>query len=716
VIGIAPDDDRTSPFEQYVPEEHRHADVEPRPERPSRSSQRRRATRASAATGGVRGWFAARSGWQKVAIAVPVALIALIGLLGAIEMLASLGRVHPGVSVAGVSVGGMTQARAAAVLDEEISERMNEPVVLEFEGQSWTVTSDDVSASLETTTAVANAMAVGRSGTLGDRLSDRLSAWFDPVELDAVIVGDDERINEVLASVEASVSRPPKDATVVIEGSEARIEPAQVGIGVQREILVGDMLRCLGCEERRVAVPAEFVPVQVTEQDAEEALADALKMMSGPVTVTYEDRSWEFEPDEIAEWIDFRPVPFDETTATAIHSIDCDDSLECTGGVCLDEGGEVKPHRMKLEAFISSDLASKTVTARVGEAGSPAQNASFKAGGGRVEIIPHRDGTGPDVAALATSMTSVLLGEEERVVALRTTRVSPDITTEDAREMGIKERISTYSTTFSSGNKPRVNNIHVLADALDGTLIPPGATFSFNGSVGPRTADKGYQSANAIVNGELVPQLGGGICQIGTTLFNTVFESGLPVVERKNHSFYISSYPKGRDATVSWGGPDFKFRNDTDTWVLIATGYSNSSVTISLYGTDPGYDVTADVGSWSNIKSHPVKEVDDNTLPEGSRVTEDAGVDGRTITVKRVVKKDGTVVREDTFRSAEKVELVGENRELQDLVNIWEVAKTRQQPSAIYVARHVLIDSDVELSEGQPVQTRVLATGDLVPT
>lgn len=440
---------------------------------------------------------------------------------------------------------------------------------------------------------------------------------------------------------------------MIIEDSKARIEPAAVGLGVQREVVVDDLLRCFGCEERRVAVAVEFLPVQVTEEDAQQALKDAQKMMSGPVTVTYEDESWEFDGDEIADWIDFRPIPVDDTTET-VHSIDCSDSLECTGSVCADASGTVQPHRMVLEAFISADEASKTVRARTGEAGSPAQNASFKAAAGRVDIVPHKDGTGPDVEALASSMTVALLGDGERSVALRTTRVEPEITTEKAKEMGIKERISTYTTTYSSSNKPRVNNIHTLADAVDGTLIAPGETFSFNDSVGPRTAEKGYQEAGAIVNGELVPQLGGGICQFGTTLFNTVFESGLPVVERRNHSFYISHYPKGRDATVSWGGPDFKFRNDTDKWVLIATGYSSSSVTISLYGTDPGYDVTADVGSWSNMKPHPVKEVKDPTMPEGSRVTEDAGVDGRTITVKRIVKKDGTVVREDTFRSVYK--------------------------------------------------------------
>jgi vancomycin resistance protein YoaR len=193
-----------------------------------------------------------------------------------------------------------------------------------------------------------------------------------------------------------------------------------------------------------------------------------------------------------------------------------------------------------------------------------------------------------------------------------------------------------------------------LGDALDGTLIAPGKTFSFNGTVGQRTAEKGYQEANAIVNGKLVPQLGGGICQVGTTIFNTVFESGLPVTTRRNHSFYISHYPKGRDATVSWGGPDFKFRNDTENWVLISVSYTNSSVTIALYGTDPGYEVESETSEWRNIKKFKTEEVKDKAMAEGVRVVEDPGVDGKTITVKRIVSKDGKVLRKDSFVSVYK--------------------------------------------------------------
>jgi vancomycin resistance protein YoaR len=130
-----------------------------------------------------------------------------------------------------------------------------------------------------------------------------------------------------------------------------------------------------------------------------------------------------------------------------------------------------------------------------------------------------------------------------------------------------------------------------------------------------------------------------------------VFFSGLPVVERKNHSQYISSYPKERDATVSWGGPDFKFKNDTDHWILVATSYSNSSVTISLYGTDPGYEVTYKTGDWTEVIAPPVREVKDATLPAGTKVIDERGVSGRTIVVTRTVTKGGSVVRTDTFKS-----------------------------------------------------------------
>jgi vancomycin resistance protein YoaR len=283
--------------------------------------------------------------------------------------------------------------------------------------------------------------------------------------------------------------------------------------------------------------------------------------------------------------------------------------------------------------------------------GRPAKNAAFTVVKGKIKITASQVGLGPDLASLADDLARACVGAGARTAAVKFTQTQPSLTTTAAREMGISDRISSFTTTYATVNPARTSNVHLLAHALDAKLVPPGGTFSFNQTAGERTAAKGYQEAPAIVKGKLVPQLGGGVCQVGTTFFNTVFFSGLPIVERHNHSFFISHYPKGRDATVSWGGPDFKFKNDTKGWILIRTSTTASSITISLYGTDPGYQVDYTTGPFTDVVPHKVIEVKDPKLKKGARIVTDGGVDGCRILVVRTVYKDGAVVRTDRFVS-----------------------------------------------------------------
>lgn len=608
-------------------------------------AEERRSHRKRSGLAGLKDSFMEWPRWQRWTFAIPTVLLVLTLLVVTVDVVASAGKIHPGVVAAGVEIGGMSEADAAAKLTSTLPARMAEPVVVSFETTSWDLDASQLKASPDTTATAEQAFAVGRTGGFLELVAVRAASWFSPVEVEVPVSSDASATAAAIDKIAAQIDTPPTDATVVIDGTNARIAPAVLGRKANTDTLRTDVLKAFVNDDKAVEVQASLVPVRVTDEGAKQALADTERMLSGPVTVTYESKSWEFTPAEIAEWVDFRIAESASTTESSSTSTDSatgpDDAL---AGTAL------------LEAFISSEQASETVTKRVGEAGKPAVDATFKVSAGSVAIVPSQDGVGPDIASLATEMTSVLKGTGERTVALLTQRVQPKITTEVAKGMGIKERISTYTTTYDASNKPRVNNIHTLADAIDGALIPPGGTFSFNGTVGPRTAAKGYREAPAIVNGELVPQLGGGICQVGTTVFNAVFESGLPVAERQNHSLYISHYPTGRDAAVSWGGPDLKFRNDTATWVLLAAGYSNSSLTVSLYGTDPGYDVTSATGPWTNIKPHAVKEVKNPALPLGKRVIETSGADGRTILVTRTVTKNGALVREDTFKSVYKPE------------------------------------------------------------
>ncbi len=568
--------------------------------------------------------FLALKPGARWALGIAVGLLVLVVVFTGLDVALSAGSIHPGVAAGGVPLGGMSRAEAIEAIRSHAEPLLAEPVTLGVEDESWAVEAASVGATVDATTVADAAYAVGRDGGFFDRVGQRLRAWVGAVRLPVDVTADDELMGAFLDEVSAAVAVPATDAAVEVEGTEVRMLPSQTGLDLDREAARAALLTAFLSHERSVQL--ELVPSQprIDEAGARGAYQDALTIVSGPVTLTYEDKRWEVTAAEVAGWLDFRAVPA--------------------------EGSAAGSGPMLLEAYLASEEVSATVLPMVEDVGKVARNASFKTSGGQVTIIPSEDGLGLASDDLAAELAASLIAGT-RTVELKMERVEPEITTEEARAMGITERLSTYTTEFSSANKPRVNNIHVLADALDGTLLAPGETFSFNETIGPRTAEKGYQEANAIVNGELVPQLGGGVCQVGTTIFNTVFFSGLPVVERHNHSLYISHYPKGRDATVSWGGPDFKFKNDTEHWVLISTSYTDSSVTISLYGTDPGYDVDYETGPWTNVKPFPVREVEDPDLPLGTKVVETKGVTGRTIVVTRVVKKGGAVIRTDTFKS-----------------------------------------------------------------
>ncbi len=592
-----------------------------------------------------------RPRWLRVAVFAGASVATLVIVAVLIDVAASFGRVHPGVRIGEVRVGAASPASAIERVDGVFGPRLDDPVTVAFEGSEWLTGASALGASLESETLVAEAMSFGRTGPLGERVATRARLWFTPAVIPVSAAMEESAVAGFLDEIAEDVEKEPRSAAVVIEGTDARLEPAELGVALRRDALVEGLAAGLVAEERTIEARVEFTPVRIADDGAAQALADARAMLDGPVTVVHDEAEWEFSAAEIATWISFREVPVGSGKTTTGASVPGSASVDATAAQEATGSPAPAVETYELEAYIDYEKARDLLMSRTGSAGRDPVDARFQVGGGNVTIIPSQDGVGPDIEALVVELTRVLTTSDTRVAELRTRRVEPEITTEKAQAMGINERIATYTTSFSASNRPRVNNIHTLAAALDGTLVPPGGVFSFNETIGPRTAAKGYQEAPAIIGGQLVPTLGGGICQVATTMFNTVFESGLTVVERRNHSFYISSYPNGRDAAVAWGGVDLKFKNDTSQWILVATAYSNSSVTVSLYGTDPGYTVTASAGPFTDIVPFSVKETEDPTLALGTRIVEDSGVNGRRIAVKRTVKKGGSVVREDTFTS-----------------------------------------------------------------
>jgi len=237
--------------------------------------------------------------------------------------------------------------------------------------------------------------------------------------------------------------------------------------------------------------------------------------------------------------------------------------------------------------------------------------------------------------------------------SLRLKQIRADLTTGEAERLGIREQISTFTTDMGTSSSNRIHNVQLMADYIDGTVIRPGDTFSFNERVGPRTVERGFREGQMIIGSLLLPSIGGGVCQTATTLFNNAFELGLPIVERHNHSFYISHYPMGRDATVSWGGPDFVFKNDLQTGILIKTRYTSSTLTFSFYGTEPGRRIVSSTSDRTNWRSPRTTYALDPYAPRGSvRTVAGSNQSGFDVTVTRKIYEQGKLKRSDAFTSA----------------------------------------------------------------
>ena len=269
---------------------------------------------------------------------------------------------------------------------------------------------------------------------------------------------------------------------------------------------------------------------------------------------------------------------------------------------------------------------------------------------GKIVIRPSAPGLQLDVPATAKAIAAAAFSADKRTANLVVRVANPQRTTEIAKTMGIDSVVSSYTTTYG-GTPGRLNNVQLVAKLIDGTLIAPGDTFSFNGTTGERTADKGFQEAPVIINGELQNGLGGGICQVSTTVFNAAFEAGLPITARTNHALYISHYPLGRDATVNYPDLDLKFVNDTEHWLLLRTFVGAGSLTVNLYGTPVNRRVESTTEPLVETGPVPVKETDDPTLAKGKRVTDEFGAPPRETSVHRLVyDADGKLLYDNTWK------------------------------------------------------------------
>jgi vancomycin resistance protein YoaR len=293
----------------------------------------------------------------------------------------------------------------------------------------------------------------------------------------------------------------------------------------------------------------------------------------------------------------------------------------------------------------------RTVRRDVARVGRPAEDARWSTDGRRATVGASRPGLGLDARRTALAVVEAGLTAERRA-RVRLAPTTPGLTTAEAHRLGVREKVASATTDMGASSPNRVHNVHLMADMLDGHVIAPGATFSFNAAVGERTVERGFREGQAIADGLLIPSIGGGVCQVATTVFGGAFHGGYPVSQRVNHSFHIAHYGVGMDAAVAWGGPDLVFTNDSAHAVLIRMSYTDSTLTTGFYSTPRGLTVESSTSEPTAVRQPRTRYLLDPDLAGTAAERRTRGEQGFDVTVERVVRRDGEVVRRDTFRSS----------------------------------------------------------------
>ena len=247
--------------------------------------------------------------------------------------------------------------------------------------------------------------------------------------------------------------------------------------------------------------------------------------------------------------------------------------------------------------------------------------------------------------------------------------IEPNVSTESLKDSIVGDELGSFSSDYSSSSADRAHNIFLASSKINGYVLAPGEEFSYNDVVGPRTVERGFKTANVYVGNTVQPGIGGGICQVSSTLFNAAVFADLEITERRNHSLPVSYVPMGRDATVSYGAIDFKFKNSTSKPIEIRVTCEGRKNVVSIYGTDenPDREIKFETEKTGTTEPKVVKK-EDNTLPEGTVKVESKGTSGSSYITYKVTYDGGVVTSRDVlcksvYKGQDRVEIIGTMKE-----------------------------------------------------
>lgn len=516
--------------------------------------------------------------WQKVLMGLGLTLLAVLLVL-LVMRLAYHDRLYPGTKAYGIYVGGLTRQQAVDLLTKETSKYVDSStIIVNGPGiQPLPIPASEVELQYDTQGAVDSLYQLGHDGGLMNGLATQAKLLIGGQELPQGEVS--YNTVKLVSSVQpafAKLNTPAQNASFVVSKTgELTIQPEQLGQRV-------DLLGFLKHYEQSVSQLQRTATTLKTTNQAPAITAAALEskrqalapFMQEPLTLTYGARSWKIPTSEMLSWLSYAALRGPEQPDILNHYYARFENSS-TSNVSFDT--------LRIQNYLA------TIAKDVNQ---PARDAKLTISGERATVFQQsQDGRALDVTATTSAIAENFASPQpETTLALKVSVIKADVSDENLDRLGIKELLSEGVTYFPGSSANRLTNVRVGASKFNGVLLKPGEVFSFGALLGEVGPAQGYKEGHVILEGRQENQYGGGLCQVSSTAFRAALLAGLPILERYNHAFAVSFYTApygvpGVDATIYYPQVDFKFKNDTDNYILIQTEMQGTTLKFRYYGT-----------------------------------------------------------------------------------------------------------------------------------
>jgi vancomycin resistance protein YoaR len=559
-----------------------------------------------------RGRFFDHSRRRLFTAVIPVATALILVIPASLDArLTSQGRARAGTLVLGTPAAEKDRARLASEIAGLARGLEKRKLIVTVSGKRFEVDPSTLGFEIDEARSADAVLSVGAGEGFFGSVLGYYSRKSSPVAVPLVAAFDAGKLTSTLDAWEAAaLPDRPFPGGIEVSAGGVRALPPRGGRRLDARAVQALLLPALeATSPREVALPLVNVPAPLPPNAADAAVADARALLGGTVTL----RSTDPPATRMLGAAELGPVLRTEVAGPALR-------------LTLDPDGLAR-----LLERTRRELEREPVNARF--VVDPT---------GAISIDPSKPGLRIDLAAVPAALLAAARAPDRGAALPLIHGPAPTLTTERAGTLGIKGLVSSFTTRHPCCEK-RVDNIHRIADILDGTVVEPGQTVSVNAVVGPRTVKNGFVPAPTIEEGEIVDSIGGGVSQFATTFFNALFHGGYEIIERQPHTFWFPRYPMGHEATLSWPKPDIIFRNDTAAGLLIKTVYTGTTITVKLYGDNGGRKVRATVSGRKDVVDAPLEILPNPKLPADEEKVKEPGSVGWSVIVSRELTfADGT--------------------------------------------------------------------------